>query len=106
MLMASTGHSSTQTPQSTHLSAMTTATPSCISIASLGHESMHAPQPVQLSLTFAGIANPFQKVVRSLFSRTGWEVYIISPPNSILFSKKKQKTDTFFIVINKTLLNS
>jgi hypothetical protein len=60
MLMASTGHSSTQTPQSTHLSASTTALPSCISMASLGQQSTHAPHPVQVPLsTFAGIFNPF-----------------------------------------------
>jgi hypothetical protein len=60
MLIASTGHSSMQTPQSTHLSATTKAFPSLISIASLGQASTHDSHPVQVPLsTFAGIVNSF-----------------------------------------------
>jgi hypothetical protein len=59
--IASTGHSSTQTPQSTQVSASTTALPSTIFIASAGQASTHASQPVHFSsLTFAGIKKPFQ----------------------------------------------
>jgi hypothetical protein len=62
MLMASTGHSSTQTPQSTHLSATTNALPLRISMASLGQASTHDSHPVHvLASTFAGIVNPFPK---------------------------------------------
>jgi hypothetical protein len=60
--IASTGHSSTHTPQSTQVSASTTALPSTIFIASAGQASTHASQPVHLSsFTFAGIKIPFQK---------------------------------------------
>jgi hypothetical protein len=61
MLIASTGHSSTQTPQSTHLSGSTQALPSFIEIASLGQDSTQDSQPVQVSLsTFAGMIFPFK----------------------------------------------
>jgi hypothetical protein len=61
MQMASTGHSSTQTPQSTHLSASITALQSCISMASLGHTSTQEAQPEHVSeVTFAGIDIPFK----------------------------------------------
>lgn len=60
MLIASTGHSSTQTPQSTHFSGSITAFPSCMEIASLGQASKQDSQPVHLSAsTFAGIFAPF-----------------------------------------------
>jgi hypothetical protein len=68
--MASTGHSSTQTPQSTHLSASITALSSTISIASLGQQSTHAPQPVQVPLsTIAGIFIPFQKLITMFYKQ-------------------------------------
>ena len=55
--MASTGHESTHTPQSTHDSVIM-ALPPFILIASLGHSPMHVSQPVHVSLfTFAGITN-------------------------------------------------
>lgn len=58
--MASTGHSPTQTPQSTHESATILALLLSILIASLGHDSRQASQPVHFPLsTFAGITQPF-----------------------------------------------
>jgi hypothetical protein len=55
IVIASTGHSSTQAPQSMH-SSVTLAFPSSITIASVGHDPTHASHPVQVpSLTFAGI---------------------------------------------------
>ncbi len=56
MLIASTGQASTHTPQSTQRSALITAIPSTILIASLGHSETHDSQPVHFSLsTTAGI---------------------------------------------------
>jgi hypothetical protein len=55
MLMALTGHSSTQAPQSTQASE-TLALPFSITIASVGQESTQASQPVQVFLsTTAGM---------------------------------------------------
>ena len=86
MEMASTGHSSTQTPQSTHLSSITTALPSCISMASLGQQSTHAPHPVHVSaFTFAGIINSFQSLIDNSSLETGSEVYINSTTKTIFF---------------------
>ncbi len=58
MLIASTGHSSTQVPHSVQVSGSTFAV-SSTEIASTGHTSAHAPHPVQASSsTFAGIVLP------------------------------------------------
>ena len=58
--VASTGHSPTQTPQSTHESATILALLLSSLIASLGHDSRQASQPVHFPLsTFAGITQPF-----------------------------------------------
>ncbi len=48
--IASTGHSSTQVPQSMHVSSSTTALSSIV-IASTGHTSTHAPHAVHFSLS-------------------------------------------------------
>lgn len=62
IVIASTGHSSQQTAQSTQLSAFITALPSSIVIASLGHESRHDSQPVHVSASIlAGIIKSFSK---------------------------------------------
>jgi hypothetical protein len=56
MLIASTGHTSTQAPQSPQVSASTTAKPSFIAMASNGHDSTQVSQPVHFSgLTAAGM---------------------------------------------------
>jgi hypothetical protein len=56
MLMASTGHTSTQAPQSPQVSASTTAKLSFIAMASNGHDSTQVSQPVHFSgLTTAGM---------------------------------------------------
>jgi len=56
ILIASTGQTSTQTPQSTQESIFTTALPSTILIASLGHSGTQASQPIHFcSSTLAGI---------------------------------------------------
>jgi hypothetical protein len=61
--MASAGHSSTQTPQSTQRSALITAFSSAMEIASLGQHSTHDSQPVQVpESTFAGITFPFKQI--------------------------------------------
>lgn len=53
--MASSGHSSTQDPQSVHSSGSTLATSSTV-IASQGHTSAQLPHPEHFSTsTFAGI---------------------------------------------------
>ncbi len=49
-VIASTGHSSTQVPQSIQVSASTVAT-SSTDIASMGQTSAHDPQPVHVSLS-------------------------------------------------------
>lgn len=55
-VMASEGQASTQAPQSTHLSASTTATSSMV-MAPFGQASAQAPHATQLSaLTFAAIS--------------------------------------------------
>jgi hypothetical protein len=70
ILIASTGHSSTQTPQSTHLSVSTQALPLFIAIASLGQHSKHDSQPVQVSFsTFAGIFYPFLNKIKRISIR-------------------------------------
>jgi hypothetical protein len=61
-LIASAGQASTQTPQSTQLSALTFALPSTMLIAVLGHSPTQVSQPVHFSgLTSAGISKPFHK---------------------------------------------
>jgi len=50
-LMAPTGHSPSQAPQLTQVSASTTAFSSTILIASTGHAPTQAPQPTQVSLS-------------------------------------------------------
>ena len=49
MLMAWLGQTSTQAPQSPHVSASMPAVPSFISIALNGQDSMHSSQPVHFS---------------------------------------------------------
>jgi hypothetical protein len=69
MLIASTGHSSTQAAQSTHASASITALLSSILIASLGHESTQDSQPVHVSASiFAGIVYPFKNLIKNFLS--------------------------------------
>lgn len=66
-LIASTGHSPTQAPQSTHASASITALSSSIVIASTGQESTHALHPVQISVsTTAAIVFTFHYEIVSL----------------------------------------
>jgi hypothetical protein len=61
-LIASTGQTSTQAPQSTQASASITAFSLAILIASLGHSSTHDSHPVHFFLsTLAAIIWPFQK---------------------------------------------
>jgi hypothetical protein len=56
MAIASTGHTSTQAPQSPQVSASTTAKPSFMAMASNGHDSTQVSQPVHFSeLTTAGM---------------------------------------------------
>jgi hypothetical protein len=58
--MASAGQASTQTPQSTQLSAFTWALPSTMLIALLGHSLTQDSHPVHFPLlTSAGIQQPF-----------------------------------------------
>ncbi len=62
MVIASTGHESTQTPQSMHFSASTSAFSETIAIASLGHSETQDSQPVHFSSsTFAGIYTTLSK---------------------------------------------
>src|SRR6056297_4211825 len=57
--MASTGHTETQAPHSTHFSSSTSALPSTIEIASTGHVLTQLSQPTHVSLsTFAAIIIP------------------------------------------------
>jgi hypothetical protein len=76
MLIASTGHSSTQTPQSTHFSTSMTAFSPSIRMASLGQESKQVSQPVQVSAsTFAGITYPFQNISNlKVLKKTGEDI--------------------------------
>jgi hypothetical protein len=56
MLIASSGHVSTHTPQSIHVSLSTLALASATLIASLGHSDTQVSQPVHFATsTFAGI---------------------------------------------------
>jgi hypothetical protein len=64
MLMASTGHSPTQTAQSTHASRSMVALLEAILMASLGQASRQDSQPVHFTLsTFAGITQPFPVIL-------------------------------------------
>lgn len=66
--MAPTGQASTQTPQSTQLSALTCALPLTMLIALLGHSLTQDSHPVHLSfLTSAGIQQPFQRTITTLY---------------------------------------
>jgi hypothetical protein len=83
-LIASTGHASTHTPQSTHAS-FTSALPSTILIASLGHSEIQDSQPVHLSLsTTAGIVKSFQIKISNKF---------VKEPH---FTKKSRLDNIFF----------
>jgi hypothetical protein len=53
-VIASTGHSSTQVPQSMHVSGSTTAVSSSFN-ASTGHTSTHAPHAVHFSLSIVTV---------------------------------------------------
>jgi hypothetical protein len=64
MLIASTGHSSTHTPQSTHASTATVAFSSFILMASLGQQSTQDSHPVHVSaFTLAGIIKILSKTL-------------------------------------------
>jgi hypothetical protein len=85
--MASTGHTSTQAPQSVHNSASMRYFSSPAVIASTGHSGSQAPQLIHSSLIVWAIFPPFGKV----------KVYNNFQENSILILKKKKVPgNTFF----------
>lgn len=68
MLIASAGHSSTHTPQSTQSSGFIIAFSPSITIASLGQASMHDSQPVHFSAsTLVGMIQPFPFLQNSFY---------------------------------------
>lgn len=84
--MASAGQVSTQTPQSTQLSALTCALPPTMLIALLGHSLTQDSHPVHFSLlTSAGIQQPFQITITSMYRESNIiaKSHVNTTPNSL-----------------------
>ena len=77
--MAPDGHSSTQTPQSTHLDGSITAMSSTV-MASWGHASAQFPQATQRLASTVGILSPCEPPGSADFKRNPRRCYLLKGP--------------------------